>query len=53
MEGLLESMTPSQKFLLLAFNVWFYIIFPVIVIRKLNYLTRIMEAQFEQDDAES
>lgn len=50
-------LTPLQSLIVLALNAWLFIIFPVIVIRKLNYMTAIMEAQMEQpedgDDAES
>lgn len=48
-------LTPFQSLIILVLNAWIFIIFPVIVIRKLNYLTAVMEAQMEEseDDSES
>lgn len=55
METRMENMinlTPAQSLLIFALNVWMFVVFPVIVIRKINYLTAIMEAQFMPDDQE-
>ena len=49
MENLLQ-MTLPQIAIALAINVWMYVIFPVIVIRKLNYMTQILEAQYYNED---
>ena len=54
MENIL-NLTPLQSLFVLALNVWIFAIFPMLVIRKLNYLTAMMEAQFtdeEQDEQE-
>jgi len=37
----------------LALHAWIFIIFPVLVIRKLNYMTTLLEAQFEPNDHEA
>ncbi len=44
------NLTPSQSFFFLALNAWIFIIFPVIVIRKLNRLTEIVESYFYAED---
>ena len=49
MENLLQ-MTPLQLSIALAINIWMFVIFPVIVIRKLNYLTEILESQYYSDE---
>jgi len=46
------SLTPMQSLLVLAFNAWIFVVFPVLVLRKLNYLTTLLEAQFEQNEQE-
>lgn len=49
------NISQSQMFLLMVSQIWMFVIFPVIVIRKLNYLTAIMEAQFDnsEDDGQN
>ena len=42
------SVTPLQAVLALAFQVWI-VVFPIIIIRKLNYLTDLMQNQFQID----
>ena len=44
------NLSPAQAIVILGLQVWIFIIFPLIVIRKLNYLTRLVESQFEQED---
>ena len=45
--------SPLQALLALAFQIWM-IIFPIILIRKLNYITAILQEQFYSDkDASS
>ncbi|MBI5415311.1 MAG: hypothetical protein HZA29_00695 [Candidatus Omnitrophica bacterium] len=39
------NLTPLQVLLSLAFQVWM-IVFPIILIRKINYLTDIIQEQF-------
>jgi len=46
-------LTPAQSLFVLALNAWMFIIFPVLVIRKINYLTALLESQFEQGEQES
>ena len=48
MENIL-NLTPIQSILVVVLNAWIFVIFPIIVIRKLNYLTNLVEAQFEPD----
>ena len=51
MENILQ-MTPLQFSIALAINVWMFVIFPVIVIRKLNYMTQILESQYYSDETQ-
>ncbi|MCR4337474.1 MAG: hypothetical protein NUV91_06685 [Candidatus Omnitrophica bacterium] len=46
-------LTTGQAFILVALYLWIFIIFPVIVIRKLNYMTSLLEAQFSDEDEEA
>ena len=39
------NITPLQAILNLAFLTWIFIIFPIIIIRKLNYLTALIQDQ--------
>ncbi len=43
------SITPLQAILNIAFMVWIFVVFPIIVIRKLNYMTAILHDQFYSD----
>ena len=52
MENIL-NLTPGQSLIILALNAWIFVIFPVLVIRKLNYLTALLESQLVQDDQET
>lgn len=52
MENLL-NFTSGQILFIIALNIWMFVIFPMIVIKKINYLTAIIESQFlpeDQDD---
>lgn len=42
------SLTPLQVLLSLAFQIWM-IVFPIILIRKINYLTAIMQDQIDSN----
>jgi hypothetical protein len=42
------SVTPVQAVLALAFQVWM-IVFPVLIIRKLNYLTDLLQEHLDDD----
>jgi hypothetical protein len=52
MENIL-NLTPGLSFVILALNAWIFVIFPVLVIKKLNYLTALLESQFVQDDQDA
>ena len=43
------SVTPIQLLLSLAFQIWI-IVFPILIIRKLNYLTALIEEKSESQD---
>ena len=44
------SVSPLQAMLALAFQVWI-VVFPIILIRKLNYLTALISSQgFDEDE---
>ena len=42
------SLSPLQIILSLAFQIWI-VVFPIIIIRKLNYLTDLLQSQFDPD----
>ena len=46
------SVTPLQVLFALVFQVWF-IVFPIIVIRKLNYITALLQEQYQSSDKEA
>ena len=48
METMNISVTPLQLVLTLAFQIWI-VVFPILIIKKLNYLTELLQAQFEVD----
>ncbi len=52
MEAITVSFTPLQAIFSLALQIWF-IAFPIILIRKINYLTDIVEEQFDQNKESS
>ena len=45
------SLTPIQQLLTMGFQIWM-IVFPIILIRKINYLTALLE-QKPDDDSEN
>lgn len=45
------NLNPVQMLLLLLQSAWVTIIFPFIVIRKLNYMTELLESQFPSEEA--
>jgi len=45
------SVSPLQVLLSVAFQAWI-IIFPILIIKKLNYLIELLQAQFEDDEKE-
>ncbi len=46
------NLTPVQTFFVLLLDAWIIIIFPLIVIRKLNYLTELIESQIQDEPTE-
>lgn len=42
------SVSPIQMLLSLAFQIWI-IVFPIIIIKKLNYLTQLLEENSDAD----
>ncbi len=52
MENITVSLTPLQAILSLALQIWL-IAFPIILIRKVNYLTDIIEEQFDPNKESS
>jgi len=46
------SVSPLQVLLSVAFQAWI-IIFPILILKKLNYLIELLHAQFEDDDKET
>jgi len=46
------SVTPFQALLALAFQVWM-IIFPILLIRKINYLTDLLHEHLDEHKPES
>ncbi|MDP2653894.1 MAG: hypothetical protein Q8Q08_07680 [Candidatus Omnitrophota bacterium] len=49
MLGLTPQQYMVQSMIATGLMIWMFVIFPVIVIRKLNYLTALLEAQYEDD----
>ncbi|MCX5681234.1 MAG: hypothetical protein NT079_03005 [Candidatus Omnitrophica bacterium] len=47
--NLAVSITPLQVLLTVAFQVWI-IVFPFLIIKKLNYIIELLQAQFEDED---
>ena len=46
------SVTPFQAILALAFQVWM-IVFPILLIRKINYLTDLLHEHLDEHKPES
>lgn len=53
MEAMLSQVSPLQMLIMSIIQIWVVIIFPVIVIRKINYLTALVESQFEEESEEA
>ena len=49
MENML-NLTPTQLLIGAAFQIWMFVIFPIVIIRKLNYMTALLESQYAEDD---
>ena len=48
MENSFIQLTPLQVFIALAFDVWIIVI-PIIILRKLNYLTDLLQSTLDTD----
>lgn len=46
------SVSPLQVLLTLAFQIWI-IVFPILIIRKLNYLTDLLHSHLEPENESS
>ena len=46
------SVSPLQVLLTLAFQIWI-IVFPILIIRKLNYLTDLLQSHSETENESS
>jgi hypothetical protein len=46
------NISPFQVILALAFQVWL-IVFPILILKKLNHLTRLLEDRFSSGEEES
>jgi len=53
MEAMLGQISPIQMIVMFAIQLWVVVIFPIIVFRKLNYLTELVESQFEEETEEA
>lgn len=51
METMFNQITPVQLFFMFAVQLWVLVIFPVMVFRKLNYLTELIKSQFEEENS--
>jgi len=51
MENVL-NFSPVQTIFLLFIYAWTVVIFPVVVIRKLNYIAELLESQFQDEPPE-
>ena len=50
--SLTVNLSPLQVILSLAFQLWM-IIFPIVIIRKLNYLTELLQGEGDRDAPEN
>jgi len=46
------NLTPLQYFIVLVLHAWIFFIFPILVLKKLNYISTLLESQFEPSDSE-
>lgn len=53
MEAMLSGVSPMQLFVMFLIQLWVVVVFPIIVIRKINYLTALVESQFEEGSESS
>ena len=53
MEAMLGQISPIQMFIMFVVQIWVVVIFPIMVLRKINYLTELVESQFEEETTEA
>ena len=46
------NLTPLQALFVMGLNAWLFVVFPVLIIKKVNYLTAMMEAHLFPEDQE-
>ncbi len=51
MENIL-SLTPMQQLIILAVNAWMFVVFPIVVLRKLKHITDLLEMQIDDEEEE-
>jgi hypothetical protein len=49
MENMNINVTPIQLLLTMAFQIWI-VVFPILIIRKLNYLTNLIESKSSDEN---
>lgn len=53
MEAMLGQISPLQMVVMFVIQLWVVVVFPILVFRKLNYLTELVESQFEDEPQQS
>ncbi len=48
----IAQLSTAQKLIIVALYAWVFIIFPVMVLRKLNYLTSLLESKMDNEPSE-
>ncbi len=51
MESVL-TLTPAQQILIVAVQLWLVVFFPLLILRKLNHISNLLEIQVYQDEEE-
>lgn len=49
MENVL-GLTPMQQIFVLAMHAWMFFVFPIMVLKKLNNITSLLESQIYEDE---
>lgn len=47
------NFSPLETFIILAINAWMFVVFPMIVIKKLNYMTALLESMYDNQNQQS
>lgn len=51
MENLL-NLSPAQIMLGFVLNIWIFVIFPIMVLKKLNYMSGLLEGLYSEEEEE-